>query len=372
MYVKCPHCDTSFVLEPAVVMNFGGWARCGACMQPFNSEAAVLDELPVDDPADVLVRTSDYADDAGHFKAKNRNSFIVEPHSRSEIPEFLRVGEAATEDQAQIPLPLNDALLESQSDLGQPINIEFPSDDQGLPVVGSVHGLIDEVVIDEELQRSSSIERAVAVWPEEQVAHGVESTESSDAEEYSVSVRVEKRKYGGVRNISSSPFDRVMSDKAELQNPRLWLVAIIIFFVIAVAQLVNLNKLELSQTVFGRPMVNLWCQISGCSPGELVQIGKIELVHTTVSAHDTKAGVLVVDVHLVSRTALGQPLPGIQLTLTDRDGMPAARRIFTAQEYLPSTAKNELVPNVITEFKLEIADPPDKSVGFEVALVDQR
>ena len=68
MYVKCPHCGTSFELDPAVVKDFGGWARCGACMQPFNSETAALDELPADDPADVLVRTFDYADDAAQFE----------------------------------------------------------------------------------------------------------------------------------------------------------------------------------------------------------------------------------------------------------------------------------------------------------------
>jgi predicted Zn finger-like uncharacterized protein len=497
MYVKCPHCGTSFELDPAVVKDFGGWARCGACMHPFNSEAAALDKLPADDPADVLVRKFDYADDAAHFEkqsqaAKNRNSFIVEPHSRSEIPGFLRDGEgdpsgdAGTEDQAQIPLPLNSAQMESQpistksgktesqklgegfespivsfaplqdeeqdleaslsilvaepEDIQPPpsltaglaseqaleveempdeldwrqqleadiaaaekdnlhefgeeelsgaigtnvanpesnaesIELEASSEVRELSSEGPFDDLDNEFAIDEELQMSSSIEPTMAAWPEVQVARGAALTDGSSVEkEDGQFVRVAKPAGRGFGNISSSSgaYDRVMSEKADLQNPRAWMVAIIIFSVLAVAQLVNLDKLELSQTVFGRPIVNLWCGMSGCLAGELVQVDKIDLVHTSVSAHDTEAGVLVVDIHMVSRTILGQPHPSIQLTLTDRDGMPTARRVFTAQEYLTNTTRNELAPNVISELTLEIADPPDDSVGFEVALVDQR
>jgi predicted Zn finger-like uncharacterized protein len=470
MYVKCPHCGTSFELDPAVVKDFGGWARCGACMQPFNSETAALDELPADDPADVLVRTFDYADDAAHFEeqsntTKNRNSFIVEPHSRSEIPGFLRVGEAtsteeaAAEDQAQIPLPLNSVHIDSQSaaadsistkpvELGEgfesPVGSPLPEKDQDVEASLSVlvtepeeldwrqqleadiaaaekenqhkhgdeallgaaathvdsmesnfkseqvevssdiqelssEGAFDErgkeFAIDEELQMSSSIEPTVAAWPEVQVARGTMDTDDVPADKDEVeSDRGAKFSGRGFGSISSSSgaYDRVMSEKTELQNPRAWMAAIVVFSVLAVAQLVNLNKVELSQTVFGRPIVNLWCGISGCQAGELVQVDKIDLVHTSVSAHDTEAGVLVVDIHMVSRTILGQPHPSVQLTLTDRDGMPAARRVFSADEYLGDSSRNELAPNVITEFTLEIADPPDDSVGFEVALVDQR
>ena len=375
MHVKCPHCGALFELESEVVEDSSGWARCGACTQPFNADLARFDESSAGDSGDVLVRKFDCADDAAHFEAQSqretdRSSFIIEASNQPEIPAYLRVEEEVPgstpepDERPQIPLPLEDVPVFSQAEPEPTRSSVGPIDDSN-----------DMPAVDAVLPRRSDIEPAIAVPPQMVMPRGSEENRCSpdtDTDAGSEIVHERRRTIGGFGAINggSDAYDEEMFDEQELAIPKFGLAVTIVLAVLAVAQIVDMNKRELSQTVFGRPLVYLWCDISRCSSGSLVQVGKIDLAHTSVSAHETEAGVLVVDVHLISRTSLSQPHPLIQITLTDRESIPVVRRVFAAEEYLVGVTPSELSPNVVTEIKLEIANPPDDAVGFEVALVD--
>jgi hypothetical protein len=343
-------------------------------MQSFNADLTRLDESPAEDSGDVLVRKFDYADDAAQFEAlsrqgTDRSSFIVEAPGPSEIPAYLRLGEEApgstpdSDAPPQIPLPLAAA---------------FPVVSEAEPtrsLDASIDDSSDVPVVDAVLPRRSDIEPAIAI-PPQMTMHRVpeENGYSPDIDTDTDPENVHERRHAmggfGANNGGSEAYDEEMIDEQELPISRFGLAVTIVLAVLAVAQIVDMNKRELSQTVFGRPLVYLWCDISACSSDSLVQVDKIDLVHTSVSAHEMEAGVLVVDVHLISRTSLSQPHPLIQITLTDRENIPVVRRVFTAQEYLAGVTASELNPNVVKELKLELANPPDDAVGFEVALVD--
>ena len=381
MYVKCPHCEALFELGSEVVEDSSGWARCGACMQPFNADLARIDKSAAEDSGDVPARKFDSADDAAHLEAQSRQetdggSFVVEAPNQSDIPTHLRLEEEApgstpeSDASPQIPLPLeaDPVVFEAEPE---------PTHSYGGPIDDSN----DVPAVDVVLPRRSYTEPTIAVPPQMTMPPGPEeNTYSPDSDSDSDSdsdagpeiVHERRRTIGGLgaTNGGSDAYDEKMFDEQELEIPKLWLAVTVVLAVLAVAQIADMNKRELSQTVFGRPLAYLWCDISKCSSGSLVQVGKIELVHTSVAAHETEAGVLVVDVHLISRTSLSQPYPLIQITLTDRESIPVVRRVFAAQEYLAGVAPSELKPNVVEELKLEIANPPDDAVGFEVVLVD--
>lgn len=98
----------------------------------------------------------------------------------------------------------------------------------------------------------------------------------------------------------------------------------------------------------------------------------IELLSREMQAHPTRPGVLLLSATIINRASQHQPYPEIQVTLLDIRGGTLARRRFRADEYLPGSdaLRRGMAPNAFLPFTLELLDPGDLAVGFELELVE--
>jgi len=98
----------------------------------------------------------------------------------------------------------------------------------------------------------------------------------------------------------------------------------------------------------------------------------IDLLGGEMQAHPSRPGVLLLGATIINRAGQHQPYPDIQVTLLDIHGGTLARRRFSADEYLPGSdaLRRGMAPDSWLPFTLELLDPGELAVGFELELAE--
>ena len=96
--------------------------------------------------------------------------------------------------------------------------------------------------------------------------------------------------------------------------------------------------------------------------------GQIELVSREMSGHPLRPRVLVLQATIVNRAAQTQPYPEVQVRLFDMSNQVVAERRYRPTDYLSSTQtiRSGMAPDAFLQFSLEMLDPGDSAVGFEL------
>ncbi len=94
----------------------------------------------------------------------------------------------------------------------------------------------------------------------------------------------------------------------------------------------------------------------------------IELVSREMLSHPQRPRVLMLNATIVNRAPQPQPYPDIQVHLFDLDNEIISERRFRPTDYLTSTSalRNGMTPDAYLRFTLEMLDPGDRAVGFEL------
>lgn len=95
---------------------------------------------------------------------------------------------------------------------------------------------------------------------------------------------------------------------------------------------------------------------------------RIELISRDMKAHPSRPGVLLLTATIVNRAEHTQPYPGIDVTLLDIRGRQLSRQLFKAADYLTrsSELRDGMAPQAYFTLSLEMLDPGDGAVGFEL------
>ena len=124
-----------------------------------------------------------------------------------------------------------------------------------------------------------------------------------------------------------------------------------------------------------QPQVQQWLQNSGWVQKKQVEPrgmfkdpAKIQLVSRDMHTHPTRTGILVLSVTFVNLAESSQTFPILRITLLDGGNQAVAQRRFKPEEYLRDGAniKAGLAPDVFLPVLLELADPGEQAVGFEI------
>ena len=103
--------------------------------------------------------------------------------------------------------------------------------------------------------------------------------------------------------------------------------------------------------------------------GLLKDPAQIQLVSRDMHTHPTRTGILVLSLTFVNRAQNVQAYPEMEITLLDATNQQVARRRFPPTDYLRSgtdTSKG-LATDVYLPVLLELGDPGEQAVGFEIA-----
>lgn len=97
-------------------------------------------------------------------------------------------------------------------------------------------------------------------------------------------------------------------------------------------------------------------------------VSSIELVSREMLSHPSRPRVLLLNATIVNRARQSQPYPEIQVKLFNLDNEVISERRFRPTDYLTSTStlRDGMTPDAYLRFSLEMLDPGERAVGFEL------
>ena len=134
-------------------------------------------------------------------------------------------------------------------------------------------------------------------------------------------------------------------------------------------QFVYFYRNELATIPEWRPYLVDICLYTGCKLKPLRDVGRIELLQTSIAPHPQYENALRIRATLVNRAAFRQDYPHMEVSLTSNAGDVIARRIFSPIQYSETPLEGALTPNVVAMALLDVTNPEGKAVGYEIRLV---
>ena len=116
------------------------------------------------------------------------------------------------------------------------------------------------------------------------------------------------------------------------------------------------------------PIMSAWIKQTAKQEGLLKDPAQIQLVSRDMHTHPTRSGILVLSLTFVNLAQRSQEFPEMEITLLDTTNQPVARRRFQPTDYLRPGAdtKSGLATDVYLPVLLELGDPGEQAVGFEI------
>lgn len=134
-------------------------------------------------------------------------------------------------------------------------------------------------------------------------------------------------------------------------------------------QFVYFYRNELATIPEWRPWLVDICLYAGCKLKPLRDVGRIELLQTSIAPHPQHENALRIRATLVNRAAFRQDYPWMEVSLTSNAGNVIARRTFSPIQYSETPLEGVLTPNVVATALLDVTNPEGKAVGYEIRLV---
>ena len=148
-----------------------------------------------------------------------------------------------------------------------------------------------------------------------------------------------------------------------------WWLAGVLLLLAALWQLTAFYLDGMAQVPALRPLVVKFCDVVSCSVPPRRAFSLIDLVGTSVNTHPDAPGALRVSVNLINRAEFEQSYPPLEITLSDRSGRVVGRRTYLPDDYLER--QQLLAPKVIQRVDLDLAQPSESAVGYEIQLVSR-
>ena len=178
---------------------------------------------------------------------------------------------------------------------------------------------------------------------------------------------------GGVRtgNHDQAEASDPARDSAEVSPGKsgfAWGLMTVLLVMITIANIGWTFRDPLMQT----PLVNDWLEEKGWLQIELEGLLKdpaqIQLISRDMHSHPTRSGILVLSLTFVNLAQRTQVFPTLEITLLDVSNQPIAKRRFQPRDYLRTGAdtKSGLDADVFLPVLLELGDPGEQAVGFEI------
>jgi predicted Zn finger-like uncharacterized protein len=149
----------------------------------------------------------------------------------------------------------------------------------------------------------------------------------------------------------------------------LWGFGSLVLLMLLASQFVYSYRNELATIPSWRPWLVDICLYAGCELRPSRDVGRIELLQTSIAPHPQYENALRIRATLVNRAAFRQAYPRMEVSLTSNAGDVIARRIFSPIQYSETPLEGALTPNVVATALLDVTNPDGNAVGYEIRLV---
>jgi len=159
-----------------------------------------------------------------------------------------------------------------------------------------------------------------------------------------------------------------LTETGKSHKDMVWKLAIALLLVMTIAN----AAWTFRQPLLSIPVIQAW--VSGLGEGSVETHGllrdpdQFQLVSRDMHSHPTRSGILVLSLTFVNLAQRSQAYPELELTLLDAANQPVAKRRLKPENYLrpDSDVTAGLATDVYLPVLLELGDPGDRAVGFEI------
>ena len=310
----CPHCDTRFKIAEPQLEAHQGMVRCGHCLQAFDARPDYIPDQP-----DPQLELPILDEPAGELPAEK--SPATEPATESTskagtIGDISTGEETASIEEAGV---LEEAVPAPAEETGSPGTAQPgaapPADEaaaQPEPPETPRGDLLDfhpPAAAEPQSVAPSAADEPVALTLAEQVA--IVQDEEEEA-----------------------------APPAHRRWP--WAIAAALLLLALLAQATYFFRVELAARLPGlKPALIGYCQLLGCSVPLPQKTDLMSIESSDLEANPDHENQITLNALLRNRAPYPQAFPNLELTLSDTDDKPLARRIFKPKDYLPPQ-ENEL------------------------------
>lgn len=351
LVAKCPQCGSMFRLTPQHLQAAKGWVQCGMCGHVFHSginaaaqnapaAAEPVAETPVAPPPDTLP-----APEAPRAEA------VAEP-----VSEAPGEKKAATE---AAPAPMLSGLAQrmaEQSEVPSSFGPKLESIilvDPNLPVADDDYGPMP--VIGAKAEPSKPETPAAAYTPATPPSKGWGARQAT-----ATSTGWIPR-----RPVSAAPAQPAKKRKLGW----LWALLVLILLLVLGAQMVyHLRDRLAASHPDMRPVLQALCDNLNCTLSLPRDPKQVLILGSDLQTEDESN--LTLEVTLANRAAHALAWPVLELTLTDVEDQPVARRMFAPSEYLPSGKMESagIQPRTEIPFHLQLQSKGLRAAGYRLRM----
>jgi len=157
---------------------------------------------------------------------------------------------------------------------------------------------------------------------------------------------------------------------SRMLSTSLWSIGTLAALLLFVLQYGYFMRDDLVKYAQLRPWLEHMCRLLDCRVPPRRDLTRIAILDRQVIEDPDEPGALLVDATIQNNAAFPQPLPVLQLSLSDMNGRVVARGRFTHQQYLiHKPALEELPPQTPVKLHLEIIDPSKNATNFEFSFM---
>jgi predicted Zn finger-like uncharacterized protein len=376
---QCPHCFTVYVISDDQMRASEGMVRCGTCRERFQAQLMTPEGAPKFDPSHAFIeplsdqypaetpQSNDFAEDSTEIEFselasstevdsvspvtsvdhydfnENLNSelsiVIHDDAAEQNDPEDLARLEKAIQQELDLP----DKHLESETPLEQ------ASDDQA-ELIDQVDSLVQNKLLDSEAKELP--------------------TNQTEAEK---------------KQDEELPYAELLSDNASAHNRLgVWfrgLTLLLIGFCLFSGLIYQLwlkqtiswpddARVQMALQPFFDPLKQELDKVGLTVPIRR-NLSQLELLSARTEAHPTRPSTILLKVSLVNRAQIEQPLPWLELSLTNADGRLVSRRNLAPKDYV---FNNRIDGNIgakqLKKVTIELLAFPEQATGYELRLLN--
>jgi len=413
---QCPHCFTTYVISDEQLRVSEGVVRCGICRERFqariikeDTEATHFDPReafiePLTDQLDSRFQAADNADsvrqdysfanlhtesEKGSISDTINSEMSIDidqnaPVSKAEIDQLsaaemlanLNAKQSVAEQREQARKAIKEQRLGNAA--ADAVNPKTGQHELALPL-NERRNANPKNQIKQPIRRTSSkIETRNKESLIDQVDSLVDNKLANTLEDRPAAHKVSQNN----AHTSNSPFQLDRKPKARSYA---WLLAPPLLIIIAALTATLIYQLWMKQIVVFKnnsfvqksiarlsvPVINKLAEHEVFLPVRR-NLSKLELASAHTEAHPTRSSTTLLRISIINHAEIEQPLPWIEVSLTDADGHLVSRRKLSPNDYVYQNATNNLVgARELKKVTIELLSFPKQATGYEVRMLSK-
>lgn len=354
LIAKCPQCGSVFRLAPQHLQAAKGWVQCGMCGNVFHSGI----KLPDNEPAAAAAQET----------PANQNLPVQPAQSTTtESPPAVIAEETAPPASETAPDAGAEAAAVGLSGLAQRM-----ADEQEVP---SAFGpkLESIILVDPNLPQADDDYGPMPVFESKPEPSQPESPapvfKPAPAPTAGMSARQSTATSTGWIPRRPPPSPVVRADKKKTRLGWLWALLAIFLLLALAAQLVYSMRDRLAASYPEiRPFLEAVCEDLNCTISLPRDPHQVVILGSDLQTENDDS--LSLEVTLANRASYPMAWPVLELTLTDVEDQPLARRMFAPSEYLPNSNMEAAGIQGLSEVpvKLQLQGKGLKAAGYRLRM----